>query len=204
MPIRLVLAVAGAALIGGFGLAAPVTAYASAAPTEVIRHGGAQVAFQVPGERDNADTVQFGVLPADSHDKKISEVISKFTWTAQSAKAGVSPVHAEQSAAAATGIGSGRFVPTAAGVVGLIGVVLGGLALARSTRRVDAGNGRRGAIAAGVAGLIGVVVGALHLANSAGGFGTGNGRAGAIVAVVVGLTSMVLGWLALARSRRTG
>jgi len=107
------------------------------------------------------------------------------------------------SAAGGTGIGSGRLVPTVAAVVGLIGVVLGGLALARSAGRIGTGNGRRGAIAAGVAGLISVVVGGLHSANSAGGFGTGNGLAGAIVAMVVGLISMALGGLALARSRRT-
>jgi hypothetical protein len=98
--------------------------------------------------------------------------------------------------AAGTGLGSGRLVPTVAAVVGLIGVVLGGLALAR--------NGRRGAIAAGVAGLISVAVGGLHAANSAGGLGTGNGLAGAIVAMALGLIGMVLGGLALARSRRTG
>jgi hypothetical protein len=106
------------------------------------------------------------------------------------------------SAAGGTGIGSGRLVPTVAAVVGLIGVVLGGLALARSGNRAGTGNSRRGTIAA-VAGLIGVVVGGLHSANSAGGFGTGNGLAGAIVAMVGGLIAMVLGGLALARSRRT-
>jgi hypothetical protein len=82
-----------------------------------------------------------------------------------------------------------------AAMVGLIGVVLGGLALT--------GNGRRGAIAAGAAGLISVAIGGLHTANSAGGLGTGNGLAGAIVAIVVGLISMVLGGLAVARARRT-
>jgi hypothetical protein len=103
---------------------------------------------------------------------------------------------------AATGIGSGRLLPTIAAVAGLIGVVLGGLALARSAARIGTGNGRRGAIAAGGAGLISVVVGGLHSANSAGGFGTGNGLAGAIVAMVLGLIAMVLAGLALARSRR--
>jgi hypothetical protein len=109
------------------------------------------------------------------------------------------------SAAGGPGIGSGRLVPGVAAVVGLIGVVLGGLALARSADRIGTGkvNGRGVAIAAGVAGLIGVVVGGLHAANSAGGFGTGNGLAGAIVAMVLGLISMVLGGRALARSRRT-
>lgn len=104
---------------------------------------------------------------------------------------------------AASGIGSGRLVPTVAAAVGLIGVVLGGLALAHSAGRIGAGNGKRGATVALVAGLISVVVGGLHSANSAGGFGTGNGLAGAIVAMVVGLISMVLGGLTLARSRRT-
>jgi hypothetical protein len=37
-------------------------------------------------------------------------------------------------AAGGTGIGSGRLLPTVAALVGLIGVVLGGLALARSRR----------------------------------------------------------------------
>jgi hypothetical protein len=103
---------------------------------------------------------------------------------------------------AVSGIGSGRLVPTVAALVGLIGVVLSGLALARSSGRIGASSGRLGAIAAGVAGLISVVVGGLHAANSAGGFGTGNGLAGAVVAMAVGLISMVLGGLALARSRR--
>lgn len=102
-------------------------------------------------------------------------------------------------AASGIGFGSGRLLPTVAAVVGLIGVVIGGLALARSR---GVGNGRAGAIVAAVLGLISLVIGGLHTANSAGGFGTGNGLAGAIVAIVVGLISMVLGGLALARSRR--
>lgn len=96
------------------------------------------------------------------------------------------------------GIGSGRLLPTVAAVVGLIGVVIGGLALARSRR---AGNGRAGAVVAAVLGLISVVIGGLHAANSAGGFGTGNGLAGAIVAIVLGLVGIGLGGLTLARSR---
>jgi hypothetical protein len=99
-------------------------------------------------------------------------------------------------------IGSGRLVPAVAAVVGLIGVVIGGLALARSGR-IGTGNGRAGALVALAAGLISVVVGGLHMANSAGGFGTGNGLAGAIVALVLGLIGMALSGLALARSRRS-
>jgi Family of unknown function (DUF6223) len=100
-------------------------------------------------------------------------------------------------------IGSGRTVPTVAAVVGLISVVIGGLALARSTGRIGPGNRRARAIGALVLGLTSVIIGGLHAANSAGGFGTGNGLAGAIVALVLGLIGMVIGGLALARSRRS-
>lgn len=105
-------------------------------------------------------------------------------------------------AASDIGIGTGRLVPTVAAVVGLVGVVLGGVALARSGGRVRTGSWRIGARAAVVAGLISLVVGGLHAANSAGGFGTGNGLAGAIVAIVVGLIGMILGGLALVRIQR--
>jgi hypothetical protein len=97
------------------------------------------------------------------------------------------------------GIGTGRLLPTLAALLGLVGVVLGGFALARSRR---AGGGRVGAIVAALLGLISLVIGGLHSANSAGGFGTGNGLAGAIVAVVLGLVGLVLGGLAAACSRR--
>ncbi len=108
----------------------------------------------------------------------------------------VAPVAAHASPDAGD-IGSGRLLPTVAGVIGLIGVIIGRRALARSRHT---GNGR--AIVAVVLGLISLVIGGLHTANSAGGFGTGNGRAGAIVAIMLGLIGIVLGGLALARSRR--
>ena len=104
-------------------------------------------------------------------------------------------------AAGGIGTGEGRTGSIVAGVAALIGVAIGGLALARATRR--SGNVRTGAIAAGIASLTGLVIGGLHLANSAGGFGTGNGRAGAIAAIVLSLVGMALAGLALARSRRT-
>ncbi len=117
----------------------------------------------------------------------------------------VAPAAAELSVAAGgIGTGSGRLGAVVAAVVGLISVVIGGLALARSAGRIGTGNGRAGAIVALVVGLIGMVLSVLHLAGSTGGFGTGNGRAGAIVALVVGLIGMNLGGLGLARSRRTG
>lgn len=95
-----------------------------------------------------------------------------------------------------------RIAASGAAVVGLIGAVIGGLALARSAGRIGAGNGRRGAIVALVMGPIGLVIGGLVVATADGGLGTGNGLGGGIVAMVVGLIGMALGGLALARSRR--
>jgi hypothetical protein len=94
-------------------------------------------------------------------------------------------------------LGTGRFVPTVAAVVGLAGLVIGGLALARPGRATTAR-----ITAALVAGLFSVVVGGLHAANAAGGLGTGNGLAGAVVAVALGLIGLAVASLALARSRR--
>jgi hypothetical protein len=86
-----------------------------------------------------------------------------------------------------------------AALVALVGVVVGGVALARS----GAGRGRDGAVVTLVVGLMGMALAALHLATSTGAVGTGNGRGGAIVALVMGLTAVALGRLALSRSRRS-
>ena len=51
--------------------------------------------------------------------------------------------------------------PRGRGAVGLISVVIGGLALARSAGRIGTGNGRLGAIVALVVGLIGMALGGL-------------------------------------------
>ena len=93
---------------------------------------------------------------------------------------------------------AGRARAMVAAAVGLISLVIGALALARSAGRI----GKGGAIVALVLGLIGVVLSVVHLGSSTGGFGTGGGRAGAIIALVLGLIGMNLGGLALARSRR--
>lgn len=95
-----------------------------------------------------------------------------------------------------------RIAASVAAVVGLIGMVIGGLALARSSRRIGTGTGRRGGIVALVLGPIGLVIGGLVVATADGGLGTGNGLGGGIVAMMVGLIGMTLGGLALARSRR--
>lgn len=109
------------------------------------------------------------------------------------------PVMYAQHLLAAYEIGTGRAVPTAAAVVGLASVVIGGLAVARAGRP---GNWRRAAVVAIAGGLISAAVGGVHAANAAGGLGTGNGLAGAVVAVVLGAAGMLTGALALARSRR--
>ena len=96
-----------------------------------------------------------------------------------------------------------RIAASLAAVAGLIGAVIGALALARSAGRIGTGDGRRGAIVALVLGPIGLVVGGLVVATADGGLGTGHGLGGGIVAIMVGLIGMALGGLALARSRRT-
>jgi hypothetical protein len=101
------------------------------------------------------------------------------------------------------GMTSGRLIASLAALVGLIGVVIGALALFRPAGRFGTASGSLGAIIALAAGLIGAVVGAVRVATSPGGIGTGNGLAGAIVAVVLGLIAVALGALALSRSRRT-
>jgi hypothetical protein len=100
-------------------------------------------------------------------------------------------------------ITSGRARALVAVVVGLISLVVGGLALARSSGRLGAGNGRACAIMALVLGLIGMILSVVHLGTSTGGFGTGSGRAGAIIALVFGLLGINLGGLVLARLRRS-
>ena len=83
--------------------------------------------------------------------------------------------------------------------IGLISLIIGGLALVRSRGRT--GSGRAAATAALVLGLIGMVLSVVHLASSTG-FGTGGGRAGAIVGLALALVGMIFGGLALARARR--
>lgn len=97
---------------------------------------------------------------------------------------------------------SGRLVASSAALLGLIGVIVGGLAFFRPSGRFGTASGSFGAIIALAAGLIGAVVGGIKAATATG-IGTGGGLAGAVVAVVLGLIAIALGGLALARSRRT-
>jgi len=95
-----------------------------------------------------------------------------------------------------------RIVASAAAVVGLIGAIIGGLALLRSVRRIG-NSGRRGAIVALILGPISLVTGGLIVATADGGLGTGNGIAGGFVAIALSLIGMALSGLALVRSHRT-
>src|SRR5215510_15289164 len=109
----------------------------------------------------------------------------------------------EPAATTVQGLTPRRLWATASAMVALVGVVIGGLALARPVSRVGTASGRLRATAALSAGLIAIINGGLNLAVAKGGPGTGNGVVGGAAAVVLGLTAMVLSGLARARSRRT-
>ena len=101
------------------------------------------------------------------------------------------------------GLTSRRLWATTVAVLALVGVVIGGLALARPASRFGTGSGRLAAIVALVAGLTAAINGGLNLAVATGGLGSGNGVVGGAAALVLGLIALALGGLALARSRRS-
>jgi hypothetical protein len=109
----------------------------------------------------------------------------------------------EPAATTVYGLTPQRLWATTVAVSALVGVISGGLALARPASRFGTASGRLGAIVALVAGLIAVVNGGLVLALANGGPGTGNGVVGGAGALVLGLIAMALGGLALPRARRT-
>jgi len=108
----------------------------------------------------------------------------------------------EPAATTVYGLTPQRLWATTVAMLGLVGVVIGGLALARPASRFGTASGRLGAVVALVAGLIAVVNGGLNLAIANGGPGTGNGVVGGAAAFVLGLIALALGGLALARSCR--
>jgi hypothetical protein len=110
-------------------------------------------------------------------------------------------VSAEPSATRVYAMTPERIAASTAALAALISAVIGGLALARSVRRIGNG-GSRGAIVAMVLGPIGLVIGGLVVVTADGGVGTGNGLAGGVVAMAVGLVGSTLGGLARARCRR--
>ncbi len=87
----------------------------------------------------------------------------------------------EPAATTVYGLTPRRLWATTVAVLALVGVVIGGLALARPASRFGTASGRLGAS----------------------GPGTGNGVVGGAAAFVLGLIALALGGLALARSRRT-
>jgi hypothetical protein len=109
----------------------------------------------------------------------------------------------EPAATTVYGLTPRRLWASTAAVLALVGVVIGGLALARSASRFGTASGRLGAIVALMAGLMAVVNGLLNLAIANGGPGTGNGVVGGAAAFVLGLIAVALSGLALARCRRT-
>jgi len=110
--------------------------------------------------------------------------------------------HASEPAATTVqGLTPRRLWATASAMVALVGVVVGGLALARPVSRVGTASGRLGATAALSAGLIATISGGLNLAVASGGPGSGNGVVGGAAAFVLGLGALALGGLALVRCR---
>jgi hypothetical protein len=129
----------------------------------------------------------------------LAAAVAGAVWLAAAAVA-----HAQQTDAVTVyTMTSERITASTAILIGLIGAVIGGLALARSGKRIGTGNGRRGAIVALVLGPIGLVIGGMVVATADGSLGTGQGLGGGIVAMVVGLIAVALGGLALVRPLRT-
>jgi hypothetical protein len=98
---------------------------------------------------------------------------------------------------------AGRFWSLVAGGLGLVGVVIGVLALIRSAGSTSPRSRQGRAAAAIIAGVLGAVIGGLVVASADGGPGTGSGVVGGFMALLIGLIALVLGGLALTRSRRT-
>ncbi len=89
-----------------------------------------------------------------------------------------------------SGITNGRARALIAGAVGLISLIVGWRAKARSART--------GAMISIVLGLMGIALSVVHLSTSAGAvFGSGSGKAGAIVALILSLIGMTFAWLVL-------
>ena len=107
----------------------------------------------------------------------------------------------EPAATTVQGLTPRRLWATIVAALALVGVTVGGLALARPASRFGIASGRRAAIVALVAGLVGVINGGLNVAIATGGPGTGNGVVGGAAAFVLGLIAMAVGGLALARRR---
>ena len=109
----------------------------------------------------------------------------------------------EPAATTVYGLTPRRLWATTVAGLALVGVVIGGLALARPLSRLGTASGPLGAIVALSMGLIAAVNGGLNLAVANGGPGTGNGVVGGAAAFVLGLAAVAIGGLALVRNRHT-
>jgi hypothetical protein len=109
----------------------------------------------------------------------------------------------EPAASTVYGMTSRRLWATSAALMALLGVAIGGLALARPVTRFRTVSARHAAILALIVGLVAAVNGGLNVAVANGGPGTGNGVIGGAAAFVLGLIGAAIGVLALARSGRT-
>ncbi|UUV30883.1 DUF6223 family protein [Amycolatopsis roodepoortensis] len=107
-------------------------------------------------------------------------------------------VHLLAEPIAAASLTSGRLWSLVAALAGVIGLIAGGLALARKR----SGDSRRGTFVALTAGLLGMAGGGYVVAAAEGGPGTGYGIVGGFIALVLGLLATIVGWLALSRARR--
>jgi len=108
----------------------------------------------------------------------------------------------EPAASTVYGLTIRRLWASAAALMALVGLAIGGVALTRVSRFGTA-SGRHAAILALVVALIAAVNGGLNVAVANGGPGTGNGVVGGAAAFVLGLIGVAIGGLALARSGRT-
>jgi len=110
----------------------------------------------------------------------------------------------EPAATTVYGLTPRRLWATTVAALALLGVVVGGLALARPLGRFGVASGPLGAIVSLAMGLVAAINGALNLAMANGGPGSGNGVVGGAAALVLGLIAVAVGSLALSRSRRVG
>lgn len=98
-----------------------------------------------------------------------------------------------------TGITAGRARSLVGVVLGLVSVIVGWRAKARSADRGS--SARKLTITTLVLGSGAIILSVIHLTTISGGFGTGGGKAGAIVSVVLGLIGMLLGRAAWLRAK---
>ncbi|MFB7088927.1 DUF6223 family protein [Streptomyces sp. NPDC056296] len=89
-------------------------------------------------------------------------------------------------------IGDGRTGANLALGVGLLGLAVGRLALARAGGRISTGNARAGGMSAIAVGTVGTILAVLHMGTAGGGPGTGNGLVGAVLAIPLGVGAAFL------------